>query len=60
MSNNYVFFMWDGKQYRTDYNGLVVERLEDGGKWTRVYTGRILRSAKMAVNEWLEKAKGGQ
>jgi hypothetical protein len=55
-----VFFILFGKQYRTDFSATKVEMLEDGGKWTATRNPRVVSRAKAAVQEWLEKAKGGQ
>jgi hypothetical protein len=53
----YVYFFRDGKQYRTTFEDKLVERLDDGGVWTRILSGRWLRIAAMEREEWLNKAK---
>lgn len=54
-----VFFLVDGRQYRTNFDCTLVERLEPGGEWVRVLTGRIVRNAHMAVDAWVENVKRG-
>lgn len=56
----HVTFEWDGVQYRTDLEAHIVERQEVDGTWTRALTGRVIRSARMAVADWRREREKDQ
>jgi hypothetical protein len=55
----YVTFIREGKTYRVDVDTELVEEFVDN-KWERVVGGRVVRTARMEINEWVKLTTRGK